>query len=504
MARDRINQLTIILIATAGGSAAALAFAPTGWQLAAPAALILLFYLAWHGARPLQAAAIGLAFGFAKFMAGLWWIFDALTGHIGMHFIGALPLTALLCLALALFPAAALAAATAASLPSGLTRLLALAAFWTLAEWLRGELFTGFPWLSLGYSQIPDGILAPWAPILGIFGVTLAIALTAALALALALLPRRRLIAALALPLLPAAAMLVNGVWQWVTPAGTLQISLLQGNIPQSLKWDPTIATRALDDYLNLTRAYEGRIVLMPETALPMRMRDLPSGYTDTLRAIADERLGAVVIGVFQQDARGTYNAAVALQKNATHAYHKTHLTPYGEYLPMATLLAPLLGAANIPYSGLTAGAQRRPIQLPDGIRMGISICYESIFGGEWRAQLPESQFLANITNDAWFDQTPMPHQHLQMAQARALEAGRWLVRAANTGITAFIDPHGKIVSRLPEKVSGGLTHEITLLRGATPYVRMGDIAVLGLTILLLAGGLLLRAYRLWHQRRRP
>ena len=498
--QERGRQLFAVLVSTAAGTLAGTSFAPAGFALAAPAALLVLFSLVWR--RDRGAFGSGLAFGFSFFLAGLWWIYAALSGHVGLPALAALFLTVMLCLALALFPAMALAAAVFLTAAGGLGRLLALAACWSLAEWLRSWLFTGFPWLMLGYSQIPDGWFAPWAPLAGILGVTLALALLPACLLAL-LLPGRRWTAVVILGVLLGGAPLSNSLWQWSKPAGTLRVSLLQGNVKQSLKWEAAAVEQALADYLRLAASAEGRIIIMPETALPMRVEDLPAGYLDALRAIADERLGAVITGVFLEDAHGIYNAALVLEKNSTADYRKIHLTPYGEYLPAASILKPLLGAASIPYSNLSAGSRASPLPLPDGVHTAISICYEDVFGNEWRRQAPAALFLTNLTNDAWFDSTMMPHQHLQMAQARALESGRWLVRATNTGITAIVNAHGRIVAQLPQKVQGVLTEEIVLRRGVTPYVLLGDSTTVALALLILAGVAVLRLHHVYRRWRR-
>ncbi|MCH9705640.1 MAG: apolipoprotein N-acyltransferase [Proteobacteria bacterium] len=485
------QQLLLIVLATVCGTAATLSFAPMNWQATAPIALGILFYWAarsdyiWHN------FSLGLAFGFSFFSAGLWWIDSALAGHIGLPGSAAALLTILFALFLAVFPALALALATVLTPSGGISRLLSLAASWTFLEWIRSWLLSGFPWLSLGYSQIPDGWLAPWAPIVGIFGVTFALTLMVVAVLTLLTLRKRRGIG-LILLLLLASAPFINNVWKWTPPAGTLTISLLQGNVKQSLKWEAEEVRRALADYIELAEAAEGRIIIMPETALPMRIEDLPDGYIERLQRIATERYGAVITGLFLEEEEKIYNAAVVLNERSDERYRKIHLTPYGEYLPFADVLQPLLGAADIPYANLSAGATPAPpLRLPDGILAAIFICYEAIFGNEVRQRLPAALFLINITNDAWFDQTAMPQQHLQMAQARALESGRWLVRAANTGITAVINAKGQVVATLPEQVRGVLTEQIILQSGSTPYVIWGDAAIVLLVLLILFAGAL-------------
>ena len=476
------------LPAAAGGALAAAALAPAGIIPAAPLALFLLFYLALNAA-PRRAFAIGWAFGLAYFLIGLWWVHAALSGHIGLPWAAALLLTLLFCMALALFPAGALALAAKCAPPGGMARLLALAACWTLMEWLRSWALTGFPWLMMGYGQIPHGPFAAWAPLAGMLGVTAALALAVAAVLGGILLPRRRLTFTLILLCAIGIAPLANHLHQWVTPVGTLQVSLLQGNVKQSLKWEPEVVRQALKDYLRLAAAAQGQVVILPETALPVPLDRLPDGYVDILRDIAIARGGAVIAGVFSEEEGKIYNAAIALHEGETQLYRKVHLTPYGEYLPFADILAPLLGAAGVPYSSLSAGSEAQPLHLPlsGGILAAMSICYEDIFGNEWRRQLPQASFLVNITNDAWFDNTHMPAQHLQMAQARALETGRWLVRATNTGISAVVDSEGRIAAQLPPQTQDILEAEITLYEGATPYVQWGDALAAALAALLLA-----------------
>ena len=290
-----------VLAACVAGSASALAFAPAahGWlALVCLCALLRMAALCGGAAR---AFGLGLAFGFSFYMAGLWWIYGALSGYIGLPAPAAAAITALFCLALALFPAAALGLGRALAGRNAAAVVFAAAGAWALAEWLRGFLFTGFPWLMLGYSQIPSGWLAGWAPVAGVLGVTLALALTAAALAAAPALHGRKRWAALALaPLLAAAPALANA-WLWVSPFGELKITLLQGNVRQELKWERARVEQALADYLSMTKAAAGRVVIMPETALPMLANELPEGYAQALRQEAAKRYGAVVAGVFTE-----------------------------------------------------------------------------------------------------------------------------------------------------------------------------------------------------------
>ena len=463
-----------------------------------PLCLALLFMMTAQAATVKQAFFVGLVFGVCFFVGGLFWVFQALSGYIGLPFVIAAVLTLLFSLLLALFPAMALAAGYYVSggggevgnSSSGFFRVVALSAMWTLTEWLRGWLFTGFSWLSVGYSQIPHSPLAAFAPLAGVFGVSLALCLFAACLAAMLMLRRRAVVPSLVVILLLAVVAVVNP--QWTRDTGdTLRVSLLQANIKQSLKWEKGRLLDSLQYYLEQTEAAAGQVVIMPETALPLVVDDLPDGYWDSLRAAAAARDGAVFAGVFlrDDDGGGLYNAAVVLRggkDDGESSYGKRHLTPFGEFLPFEGLLKPLLAAADIPYFGLAAGKTNEPLPLPHDIYAGVSICYEDTFGDEWRRQLPRAHFLVNMTNDGWFDDSFMQRQHLQIAQTRALETGRWMARATNSGETAVVDWRGHVVAALPPLTRSELTHTIRLRQGATPYVIVGDAAVVTAALLLL------------------
>ena len=276
---------------------------------------------------------------------------------------------------------------------------------------------------------------------------------------------------------------------EWTRSAGEVSVSLLQGNVHQELKWREGEVERALRDYLRMAEEAPGRWIILPETALPMRLSDAPPEYLEALRRLAAERDGAVLTGVFIEDGGGLFNAAAALGDFPLADYRKRHLTPYGEYLPFAAVLRPLLLAADIPYNSLAEGGAAAAISLPGGAA-AVSICYEDIFPAEWRAQLPQARALINITNDGWFDGSAMLRQHFRMSQARAAEFGRPLARATNTGITALTDHRGRTTAELQPGRQGALHGAMDLRAGATPFVRYGELPALILSVLLIVAAL--------------
>ena len=482
-------------LAALAGAAAVLSFAPFGLWWLAPLTLAALFRLAEDSSGIMEAGITGMFFGLGLFGAGVWWIFLCLHQYANFPLPSALALSAVFVIVLSLFPALAIATGRALPAAGRPPRLAALASAWTLTEWLRGFAFTGFPFLSFGYSQIPESPLAGFTPAGGVYATGLAAALVAA-SLAYLSRPLSSVASAWAtglilLALLSGAA---TGQKQWTVKNGAVIVSLLQGNVPQDQKWREEEVQAALNDYLALAiesgeqlpeANKTGRLIILPETALPLRLRDIPENYLRDLTRAAGER-GGVLAGMFYESGNGIQNAAMGLSEGSEiQIYGKRHLVPYGEYLPFASLLAPFLRASDIPYSELTPGDFPGPISFPSG-RIGISICYEDSFGDEWRSQWTQSALLANITNDAWYNDSPMLSQHLQMSQARALESGRWLARATNTGATALLNHRGKIESTLPHNQRGFITEEAQLRAGETPYTRLGSLPPLALSLLIL------------------
>ena len=459
-----------------------------------PLLTLAALFLLWSRASSRKAAAyIGFAFGLGFFGAGVSWVYVSIHEFGGMPIPLAVVATFLFCLVLSLFPAAA---GLLQAGPGGLTRrraLLLIPALWVLMEWVRGWLFTGFPWLALGYSQAVASPLAGFAPLIGVYGVSLISALCAG---ALALLADVRLLgrdkAGMGFPAIIILVLAVAGFAlkqvEWVTPLGApVSVSLLQGNIPQEMKWREDKAKYTLDTYMAMTLASSGRLVVLPETALPMLLHDLPLSYLEMLATHARARGGDILVGVPERTENGEYfNSVISLGSSPTQVYRKVHLVPFGEFIPFKPLFGWVIHVLHIPLSDFSRGEIIQPPLQVAGQKVAMAICYEDVFGEELINQLPAASLLANVSNDAWFGDTMAPWQHLQISQMRALESGRYMLRATNTGITAIINQRGEVLKRAPEFTVARLEGEAQGYAGATPYVRFGNFPLLGLIGLLL------------------
>jgi apolipoprotein N-acyltransferase len=481
------------IVALFAGAATVLGFAPFSVYPLPVIALALLFWLWSRAASPRTAFFVGWAFGLGYFLCGVSWI------YVSLHNFGAMPLplaalaTFLFCAFLALFPATVGYAFAKVHLPVGLKLSLFAPAAWTLIEWTRGWIFTGFPWLALGYSQVPAGPLAGYAPLIGVFGITLVLAVISGLLALLirAICARQNIFTHAPLYIAAAIALLGWGLKQieWTSPTGSsTSVSLLQGNVAQDMKWREDRMLATLAAYRNMTLASNSQLIVLPETALPLFLHQVPADYLDSLAAHARANNGSVLIGVPERLSPGEYfNSVVALGSGAAQVYRKSHLVPFGEFIPLRPVLAWIVNVLAIPLQDFSRGAtDQQPLNVA-GQRVAVNICYEDAFGEEIIRQLPQATLLVNASNVAWFGRSIAPQQHLQISQARALETGRYMLRATNTGITAVIDQHGYVVKAAPEFTTATVTHTVPGYQGTTPYVRWGNDAMLVLAAAMLA-----------------
>jgi len=498
-----MSRLALLgLLAALSGGLAVAGFAPYGfWP--APLLSLTVLMLLWRRARTRWAAAeTGFLWGMGFFVSGVSWIEISLHDFGGMPRILAILAILLFAAVLALFPAMVgyLSARFFAERPK--TRwLLGIPAFWTLAEWTRSWFLTGFPWLSLGYAQTPEGPLAGYAPLFGVFGVTAATVLLAGLITTLVTARRdEHAITPIALGLL---LLVAGGVGlrqiPWTHALGDpVSVSLLQGNFPQDQKFQRAMTALTIQRYTNLLYNSDSRLILMPESALPFFRQQMPEAYAEDIERYGYERDSDVLIGMFSEPGRGRYyNSVFSFGHSPSQTYQKVHLVPFGEFIPFESVLKPLVHAVlSIPLDSQQHGSPDQAPMRVAGQWVAVDICYEDAFGEEIIRALPRATMLANFTNDAWFGNSIGPEQHLQMAQTRSLETGRPMLRVTNTGITALIDEKGHIVSRAPRGEIFSLNGMAQGFTGSTPYVLMGDSGIVALCLLALLLSIRLRGDR--------
>ena len=480
-----------LLLAFVAGALSVTGFAPFGLGLVPLFSLALLFFLWRYPARDGLNVWTGYAFGLGLLGFGVFWVRISIAQFGGVPLALAVVITLLFILFLALYYAlAGWLAGRLRTASDTLWLILILPALWVLLEWLRGWLFTGFPWLSLGYSQI-DLPLAGYGSVLGVFGISLALAVSAGL---VNLLPRP---AAIAVLLFLWAGGLGLQRYAWTAPAGgPIRVSLLQASIPQQDKWLRAMRVPTLNLYLEMTASVpDSRIVVWPETAVPAFDAEVESSLLQPLHAQMRAQGRDVLLGIVAgKDHAEYYNAMMSLGVSGRDQYHKRHLVPFGEYLPFDEWTRPVLDFLRIPMSDFSPGGNGKPLITLAGYPVGINICYEDAYGEEIIRALPEAALLINASNDAWFGDSLAPHQHLEIARMRALETGRFLLRATNTGISAIIDARGGLQRTSPQFEQAVLTDEVVPMRGNTPFGFWGNVAVVVVAGLMLVFGV-------WRQR---
>lgn len=463
------------------GAATVLGFAPFG-AFPLPILTLALLFLLWRGAAsPRQTAMLGFAWGMGCFLAGVSWV------YVSMHDVGgmAAPLAVLatlaFCALLALFPALAgyLFGRGRADLRWRDTFLAA--GVWTLSEWLRGWVLTGFPWLAIGYSQTPPSPLAGFAPLFGVYGVGLLVALIAAL-LSAGWRSFRPVLVVLAILV---AGQGLRGI-AWTDPVGTsFTVSLLQGNVPQSLKWMPENLSLSVQTYARLATEHPAQVTVLPETAIPLLFDQIPREVLHTLTRHGDALIGTAIR---TRDGGYTNGAVVITPELSVQAYSKVHLVPFGEYIPPG--FDWFFGLVNIPMADFIAGAPGQKPLVVAGQKIMPNICYEDLFGEEILAGVPAATVLVNLSNTAWFGDSLAQPQHLQIARMRALETGRPMLRATNTGMTAAVAPDGSVAAVLPPFVAAALTVEVRGYTGRTPFSQVGNRLVVLLAFVACAPAL--------------
>jgi len=433
---------------------------------------------------------LGWLFGFGQFVIGFSWIYHSI--HTFGHAPAALAVLMIVVLAAycALFPGlAAYLAQRFFNKNLMLFLLVGMPVMWALTEWLRGYLFTGFPWLSLGVSQVDTG-LAFYIPVFGALGAGVVMLMVAGLILNSVLQPQKARVLLPAVFLVFILGQLLSLI-NWSEPVSDpIKVSLAQLSISQDQKWRAENKAPSMQWYLEQTKAHkDSDLIVWPETAIPSFVRRV-APFWERVKQEAKRSDTEVVAGVFIRDIDSGryYNSLLSSEGDF---YQKKHLVPLGEYMPFRSLFEFVRKFIQFPMSDIASGADDQPLMNVIGFPVGASICFEDVFDREIRSSLPEAKFLINVSNDAWFKKTAEPYQHHQIARARALESSRYMIRSTNTGVSAIIGAKGEeiLTTALFEKTT--VSGEIKAMSGTTPYVLWGNVPV----ILLALGLLVWRGY---------
>lgn len=481
-------SLKTALIAFGLGAISVAGFAPFYIYPIPIVALAGLFYYWQKSSSAKQAAWLGFAFGLGFFGAGVYWIYISLHDFGGMPFWMAAFSTFVLCAFLSLFPTVVgwLSNQNWLSRKPEIT-VIAVPLLWALSEWVRSWIFTGFPWLTIGYSQVPYSPLSGFAPVIGVYGVSLVTVFAASILALWANKRMRRNITLILVTLWITGSLLQFS--EWSRPVGMpVSVALAQGNIAQDIKWEPETVQRTLDQYLALTLQSDAQLTVLPETALPMLIEQAPADYLQQLKTHAQENHGDLLVGAVEVENGEYYNSILSYGSAPTQSYRKSHLVPFGEFIPLKSIFGWIYRDwLHIPLTDLSRGSiHQQPLQIA-GQKVAVNICYEDVFGEEIIRQLPQATLLVNTSNDAWYGDSLAAYQHLQISQMRAVETGRMMLRSTNTGATAIIGPQGNVLAHAPHFTTTLLKGKAQGYAGTTPYVRWGNWPVIIFSLSVLA-----------------
>ena len=464
-----LNRLFAIL----SGSLVPFSFSPFDLYFLSIFSLITIFYLWSRTEAARESFVLGYLFGFAMFGIGVNWLHISINLFGGVNLFFALFFTYIFIAFISLYPALT---GYIANKYFKSNFFIFIPILWVLFEWAKGWILTGFPWLNIGTSQT-NSILVGFAPIIGDYGVSFIVCIAATAVIKMfSCRKNERFVSISLLVIIFLASLILNEV-NWTKNTGKiLNVALVQGAIPQEIKWSPEQVGKSFNIYTDLSESFwSSDLIIWPETAIASKFH-LANNF---IERISKKRHGSnafFMSGIVNENTGSdTYFNSIILIDNKHRFYNKHHLVPFGEYLPLREILYRPLSLFNIPVSNFASGKDTEKNFETDKGNFGMSICYEDAYGNEIRSSMPAANILINVSNDAWFGDSIAPHQHLQIARMRAIENGRYFLRATNNGISAIIDNRGNVISRSPQFEKHVLNSNVILFSGATPFSKYGD-----------------------------
>ena len=498
LSRDRHQGIHFLALLILGAILAGAAELPYGGWIQIPILSIVWWWLKQEKFASIKKMFVsGLIFGLGYFVIGLWWI------YISLHDVGGMN-AALSCMAVFLLSAYmaiyfSLATLTISLLHQSRLTGLFLAASWVIMEFLRGYIFTGFPWMGLAEGQL-NGPFAPIAPYFGGLACTFLVIWTSWQILQIKKHAVMSVVSIAALITLSQAASLITFTKPFGKP---ITVRLIQGNFEQSLKFNPESISQQIAFYTDEIKKEAANLIIIPETAFPWPQNNLPTGLLNYLQNFSNLSASNILLGLIGEVPGKTglqyTNRATGLSPNtAPYQFDKVHLVPFGEFIPPGFRW--FVEAFRVPMSDFARGSsEQAPFSITRlgqaDINAAITICYEDIFGGELASRIGNSEkpvhLLINMTNLAWFGKSQASSQQLRLSQLRSLETGLPAIRATNTGITSVLGPDGKVLFSLPEFTQANLSTQVQGYVGKTPYVRWENFPILSISCILLIWGLI-------------
>lgn len=462
-----------LLIATLAGAFTVLGFAPFYFYVVPFATISILCFLLAQSRTSVQAGWLGLCFGVGMYAVGLSWMIGTL------HDFGEMPLwlaylcSAILFLYLASFTAAAAWVAVYAR------SLWFLPFAWGIGDWLRGWICSGFPWLTMGYSQVPSSVMSSYLPVTGVYGLSIIVVGIAVLVFYMMRYSgSRRWLSVLSVFIIVGIGAGLQHITWTVKQGEPVSVALLQGNVNQQTKWSVEQSKQIVLSYLDLIDQTDARVIVLPETAFPIYLSQAMGQTRDKLLAVASEKQADILIGMLDWQDEGNwqkFNAVVNYGNSGLQIQHKSHLVPFGEFIPLPLLFAPIYEHwFRMPHNDFSVGKKPQLFSLGKSM-VAISICYDDLFGHDLAKYARNAAYIVSVSNGAWFGNSVGLEQYLQFSQARAIENQKMLARASNNGVTAFIDIHGVVISRTlsnQRTIHSGYLQEY---QGATLYSQWGD-----------------------------